>query len=236
MAKGPKRKPPIERFSNFVRRACNGCWVWIGHRFPNGYGSFSPGGREHSVYAHRWSYQHYIGPIPDGREVAHICGNPSCVNPGHLRAMTHRENLFDTPTSTRRNAEKTYCKHGHKYTPENTIRLGNGWRQCRECKRLSLRAWYEKNRERIIAERKAKRKARQPVTKKTHCKHGHAFSEENTRLDRRGHRVCKTCQRLAMRRHRRNARLARAADGTIDRSGSDARAAGELSASPADGA
>jgi hypothetical protein len=213
MPKGPKRKPPIERFSKFVRCACNGCWLWIGHRFPNGYGSFSPGGREHSIYAHRFSYQHYIGPIPEGREVAHACGNPSCVNPDHLRAMTHRENLFDTFTSARRNAEKRHCKHGHEFTPENTIRLRNGWRQCRECKRLSLRAWYKANRERIIAERRAKRIARQPPMKKTHCKHGHPFNEQNTRFDRRGHRVCKTCQRLAMRRYRHNAVLARAGRG-----------------------
>ena len=28
---------------------------------------------------------------------------------------------------------------------------------------------------------------------KTHCKHGHEFTAENTRLDKKGHRRCKTC-------------------------------------------
>jgi hypothetical protein len=27
----------------------------------------------------------------------------------------------------------THCKHGHEYTPENTIRKSNGTRQCRAC-------------------------------------------------------------------------------------------------------
>jgi hypothetical protein len=36
---------------------------------------------------------------------------------------------------------------------------------------------------------------------KTHCKHGHAFSEENTRWYR-GARVCKECGRAAVRRRR----------------------------------
>lgn len=30
---------------------------------------------------------------------------------------------------------------------------------------------------------------------KTHCKHGHEFTPENTRLDRGGYRCCRTCDR-----------------------------------------
>ena len=29
----------------------------------------------------------------------------------------------------------------------------------------------------------------------THCKHGHLFDEANTRLDRQGKRICRTCER-----------------------------------------
>ena len=36
-------------------------------------------------------------------------------------------------------------------------------------------------------------------SKKTHCKHGHAFTEDNTRIYKE-RRVCKTCHRLANRK------------------------------------
>lgn len=35
--------------------------------------------------------------------------------------------------------------------------------------------------------------------KKTHCKHGHAYTDANTRIDRLGRRVCRTCAREWMR-------------------------------------
>lgn len=203
MPKGPKRKLPIERFLKFVRYAENGCQLWIGYRFPNGYGLFSPGGREHSVYAHRWAHQHFVGPIPEGLEVAHKCGNRACVNPQHLKAITHRENLFDTLTSTRLNSEKTHCVKGHEYTPENTIYTREGWRQCKKCKKASMLDWWRRNRKRILAERrKVYRKTHKPPPKKTHCKRGHRFNKKNTYIDSRGNRVCRECQRLAMQRFR----------------------------------
>ena len=37
---------------------------------------------------------------------------------------------------------------------------------------------------------------------KTHCIRGHEFTPENTRIDKRGHRVCRTCARERMRRVR----------------------------------
>jgi hypothetical protein len=37
---------------------------------------------------------------------------------------------------------------------------------------------------------------------KTHCAHGHEFSDENTRLDRQGWRVCVACRRAADRRRK----------------------------------
>lgn len=46
------------------------------------------------IYAHRLSYELFVGPIPDGYELDHLCRNRGCVNPAHLEAVTHRVNVL----------------------------------------------------------------------------------------------------------------------------------------------
>lgn len=65
------------------------CWVWAGAQ-TNGYGVFRINSR--NMVAHRVSYMWGHGPIPKGYEVDHMCFNRSCVNPAHLRLLTHQEN------------------------------------------------------------------------------------------------------------------------------------------------
>jgi hypothetical protein len=38
--------------------------------------------------AHRFAYELLLGPIREGDVVHHRCGEPRCVNPDHLDAMT----------------------------------------------------------------------------------------------------------------------------------------------------
>ena len=71
----------------------NGCWEWTASLQSQGYGCFGINGR--IELAHRLSYQHFYGPIPDGMQVLHRCDNPPCVNPLHLFLGTGQDNMDD---------------------------------------------------------------------------------------------------------------------------------------------
>lgn len=45
------------------------------------------------VMVHRVSYETFIGPIPKGLEIDHLCRVKVCANPEHLEAVTHQENV-----------------------------------------------------------------------------------------------------------------------------------------------
>lgn len=67
------------------------CWVWTGATKENGYGVFHLNGGV--VRVHRWSFEQSYGSIPDGHDIDHRCGNRACVNPGHLRNATRKQNM-----------------------------------------------------------------------------------------------------------------------------------------------
>lgn len=95
--------PAEERFWRYVRvNEESGCWLWTGsskgHRLK--YPQFSTGQKE--SYAHRWSYQHFKGPIPEGLHVDHLCHQPLCVNPEHLETVTPTVNNQRRRVSLRR--------------------------------------------------------------------------------------------------------------------------------------
>jgi len=115
------------------------CVEWEGYRNSDGYGRCRYKGKVRN--AHSAAYEEVNGPVPEGLELDHLCRNRGCVNPDHLEAVTHAENMKRGANTGKR---VPYCKHGHEFTNENTyIYPATGKRACRECRRrTSLAAYY----------------------------------------------------------------------------------------------
>ena len=102
------------------------CWEWKASRKSHSYGLFHMGKKGSSMkQAHRVAYELTRGPIPEGLELDHLCRNRGCVNPFHMEAVTHHENVL------RGALVKTHCLRGHERTPESVYANGN----CKECYR-----------------------------------------------------------------------------------------------------
>lgn len=88
------------RFWSKVKQT-EGCWLWMGARDPDGYGSFRVGSR--GTHAHRIAYALKVGHIPSGFSVLHKCDNPPCVRPDHLFLGTQLDNVHDMMSKSRGN-------------------------------------------------------------------------------------------------------------------------------------
>lgn len=78
--------------ARWLINADTGCWEWQkAIRECNGYGICARNGK--TDYAHRFSYETFVGPIPEGLELDHLCRNRKCVNPYHLEPVTHTVNM-----------------------------------------------------------------------------------------------------------------------------------------------
>lgn len=136
----------------------SGCWQWQAAITDNGYSYLAVrvNGLLVDQRGHRASYTAFVGPIPDGLVIDHLCRNRACVNPAHLEPVKQRTNLRRSEiTRASINATKTHCDNGHEYTPENTGAQGPGgmWRYCRECKREQYRLRYAKKKALTCANR-----------------------------------------------------------------------------------
>lgn len=148
--------PLAERILSLVAAGPNGCWIWAGSVNNVGYGYISVGPRtdKRNVLAHRASYEQFVGPIPDGLVIDHLCRTPRCVRPDHLEPVTQQENVLRSPIAiAARYAARTHCNNGHEYTPENTEinrRSDNPektYRRCGACRRDRVRAQRQAERE-----------------------------------------------------------------------------------------
>ncbi len=114
------------------------CWEWKGV-INSGYGQLSVKGKR--ILAHRFSLQTFLKrSITSTLEVRHLCNNPICINPEHLKEGTHSENMNDMVISNRQAKGKilsdrlkgiphpktTGSKNGRaKLTEEDVINIRN---------------------------------------------------------------------------------------------------------------
>jgi hypothetical protein len=176
-----------------------GHWVWMRPLTNQGYGGCSIAQNQRSAgLAHRLSYETFIGPIPEGLTVDHLCRVRSCVNPAHLEAVTAKENTLRGRGITATNIAKTHCTKGHPFDDANTIVNRRGHRKCRLCNN----AFGRETRLRRLA--RAAELGHFPVRKSpasTHCQRGHALTDENA-YRYRGTVKCRPCGALTARSRR----------------------------------
>src|SRR5688572_22143418 len=115
--------PPIERVLRRVTKTDAGCWIFNGYK-GSGYGRINTLGRVH--LAHRVTFEHFVGAVPEGLELDHLCRNRACCNPAHLEAVTHVEYARRGTRGTL----VTHCPAGHEYDALNTRLNEDGHRVC----------------------------------------------------------------------------------------------------------
>lgn len=126
------REPIIKRFVKQLQIGPNGCWNWKGAKV-KGYGQINAGGRGVSLWAHRVSYDLFVGPIPEGLVLDHLCRNPACVRPDHLEPVTQKVNILRGASEIARRAASTACRRGHPYDKEYLDAAGRRHRRCSIC-------------------------------------------------------------------------------------------------------
>jgi hypothetical protein len=186
--------PPADPYASPVPGPC---WTWTGGKTTAGYGVVRidaprPG------YVHRLSYTLLVGPISDGLHTDHLCRNRACCNPSHLEPVTPRVNILRGEK-----AQKPECANGHPLEGDNLVWSKEDGRhphrRCRTCYYQCHRESHKRHGEKWNATRRAKY---QPRRDPNYCGNGHEWSEANTRITSRGHRLCRQCERDRKRRWR----------------------------------
>jgi hypothetical protein len=110
-------------------RSYTDCWHWPKSKTTAGYGDVRYEGKH--VLVHRLFYEKFIGAIPKGLTIDHLCRQKDCFNPKHMEVVTLKENGL--------RAHQKKCILGHILIKENLY-----MNRCRECRKISDARWRAK--------------------------------------------------------------------------------------------
>jgi hypothetical protein len=116
---------------------------WVSDRATQRFGYTKFGYRGRTLLTHRVSYQVFVGPIPTGLVIDHLCRVPACCNPEHLEPVTNQINLLRGEGFVAQQARRTHCPRGHALEGDNIYRRpdGSNRRECRTCR--NTRRWLK---------------------------------------------------------------------------------------------
>jgi hypothetical protein len=84
----------------------DGCWEWQRGKDSFGYGYVFVSPQRGMVRVARWVFELLNGPIPPDMVVMHICDNPPCIRPEHLRLGTQADNVADMYAKGRHSTQR----------------------------------------------------------------------------------------------------------------------------------
>lgn len=96
------------------------------------------------AWAHIAAYVAFVGGYDPGLEVDQVCGVPDCIEPTHLRQVSHAENC-------RSRKQHPRCRNGHDR--EVDAATGRYRRTCRQCNAETQRRWRERQAREVVEAR-----------------------------------------------------------------------------------
>lgn len=128
-------KTLLERVLHRLMITNNGCWVTSYSTKSTGYAAITVNPTQRT-YLHRFMYEHYVGLIPAGLQIDHLCRNRRCINPDHLEPVTPGENARRGMAPNILISRSGFCSNGHEMAGEN-LRVYSGKRRCAACHRAN---------------------------------------------------------------------------------------------------